>query len=281
MEFTSIAELYAQKPKADPDDYIGDDGLLYCGRCRTRKQFRHFVPVMNREMTVTVACDCARAAYEAAEAERRQRERLEHVKQLRKQGVGDESYRRMTFVADDGGGDREAAGIACRYVQHWPKMLEGNVGLVFSGEPGNGKTFYASCIANALIDQGIPAMITTVPALIAAMAADFEARKPEILQRIKEVDLLVLDDVGVERKTGYTSEKLFEIIDARYRAGKPLIVTTNVSLHDIQNPATLEYKRVFDRILELCQPVPVRGRSRRGEIAKNKSDYARALLRGE
>lgn len=278
---SEFEKVFEHKAKVEPGDYTGEDGLLYCGKCRTRKEYRYFHSLFNRDWVSPVACDCASAAFEKAEEERRQYERMERAERLRGAGVGDESYRKMTFAADDGGGDREAAGVACRYVQHWQAMKDGNVGLVFSGEPGNGKTFFASCIANALIDQGIPAMITTIPALIAAMAADFEAQKPEILRQIQDVDLLVLDDVGVERKTGYTAEKLFEIVDARYRSGKPLIVTTNLSLGEIQNPSTLEYKRVFDRILELCQPVPVRGRSRRGEIAKCKADYARALLRGD
>ena len=277
----SINALYAQKQKAAPDDYIGEDGLLYCGKCQTRKVFRHYVPFLKREVDAPIACECRRKEIEQAEEAERQRARMEHIASLRRAGIGDESYRRMTFAADDGGGDREAAGVACRYVQHWEKMLEGNVGLVFSGEPGNGKTFFAACIANALIDKGVPAIITTVPALITATSADYEAQKPDILRQIKDVDLLVLDDVGVERKTGYTAEKLFEIVDARYRAGKPLIVTTNLKLAEIQGASELEYKRVFDRILELCQPVPVRGRSRRSEIAKGKAELARALLRGE
>lgn len=274
--------IFDRRATAEPGDYSGEDGLLYCGKCRTRKEFRHFVEFFNREMIEPVACDCQRAAYEAKAEERQRREQMERIAELRKAGVGDESYRRMMFAADDGGGDRNAASIACNFVQHWEAMREGNVGLLFSGEPGTGKTFFAACIANALIDKGVPAMIATVPSLATAMSADFEAKKPEILAQVKSVELLVLDDVGIERRTSYMAERLFEIVDTRCRAGKPLIVTTNLGLSEIQDQISnpLEYRRVFDRIMELCQPVVVQGGSRRSGIARSKAEYARELLVG-
>lgn len=265
------------RPKAD---YVGEDGLLYCGKCRTKKQFRcdagHFAGRI-----LNCACECQTKAYEREQEELRKQWHDERVRELREAGIGDESYKRMTFDTDDGAGDRAAMNTAALYVEHWDVMRDENIGLVFSGETGNGKTFLASCIVNALIEREIPAMITTVPALITAMSADYEERKPEILWQIGAVDLLVLDDVGVERKTGYAIEKLFEIVDARYRSGKPLIITTNLSLTALRKPSELEYKRVYDRVLEMCQPVSVRGGSRRDEIAKSKSAIARKFLCGD
>lgn len=266
----------------DSGDYIGEDGLLYCGKCHTRKQTRIFVPLFNEDRVVYSVCDCQLAEQNAQKEAQARRVQMERVAALRKAGVGDENYRRMTFSADDGGGDRAAFKVANDYVRNWQAMREGNVGLLFSGEPGSGKTFCASAIANALIDAGIPAMIATVPSLATAMSADFEAKKPEILAQVKSVDLLVLDDVGIERRTSYMAERLFEIVDARYRSGKPLIVTTNLGLAEIRDTKSnpLEYRRVFDRIMELCQPVVVQGGSRRSGIARSKAEFARDLLIG-
>lgn len=265
------------RPEAD---YVGEDGLLYCGKCRTRKQFRcgsgHFAGRI-----LSCVCDCKKKAYELEQERQRKEWHAMRVKELREAGVVDGSYKWMTFDADDGAGDRNAMNKAILYVEHWDEMRDENIGLMFSGETGNGKTFLASCIVNALIDREIPAMITTVPALITAMSADYEERKPEILRQIETADLLALDDVGVERKTGYAMEKLFEIVDARYRSKKPLIITTNLSFQALRNPSELEYKRVFDRLIEMCQPVPVCGGSRRSDIAKNKSEIARKLLCGD
>lgn len=92
------------------------------------------------------------------------------------------------------------------------------------------------------------------------------------------MQFLVLDDVGIERQTGYMAEKMFEIIDARYRSRRPLIVTTNLTLEEISNPQQMEYKRVFDRIVEMCQPIHVSGEGRRKAIAREKSNKAREIL---
>ena len=88
----------------------------------------------------------------------------------------------------------------------------------------------------------------------------------------------MLDDLGTERQTSYAAEKMFEIIDARYRSRRPLIVTTNLTLDEISNPQQMEYKRVFDRIVEMCQPVHVSSEGRRMAIARKKSEKTREIL---
>lgn len=266
--------------RVDSGDYIGEDGLLYCGKCHTRKQTRIFVPLFNENRVVYSVCDCQLAEQNARKEEQARREQMEHVAALRKVGVGDEKYREMLFSADDGGGDRAAFKVANDYVQNWEAMREKNVGLLFTGEPGTGKTFLAACIANALIDKGYPAMISTVTSLVSAISANYEAKKPEILDQIKSVELLVLDDVGAQRDSKYMAERLFDILDARYCAGKPLIMTTNLGFSEFRNKVSVprEYQRLYDRILELCQPVVVKGGSRRVGIAKSKAEFARELL---
>jgi DNA replication protein DnaC len=54
-------------------------------------------------------------------------------------------------------------------------------------------------------------------------------------------------------------EQVYNVIDARYRSGKPMIVTTNISLYDLQNPGDLIHKRIFDRVLEVCAPIMLNG----------------------
>lgn len=227
--------------------------------------------------TVSCRCDCEMREERLRAEEAERREAAERAGRLREEGVADDGYRRMVFAADDGA-DPRTGRIARRYVEKWPEIRAKNFGLLFSGEPGNGKTFFAACIANALIDRGYPALISTVPALIAAFASDYGRERARILAQIADADLLVLDDVGTERRTGYTAEKLFELVDARYRARKPLIVTTNLSLEAIRNPADLEYKRAFDRIIEMCTPVVVSAPSRRPGIALRKQAEVRELL---
>ena len=69
-----------------------------------------------------------------------------------------------------------------------------------------------------------------------------------------------------------------EIIDTRYRSGKPLIVTTNLTPDELKNPTDLRYKRVYDRVLEMCFPIQVEGKSRRQEKAQNKREQFKSLI---
>ena len=99
------------------------------------------------------------------------------------------------------------------------------------------------------------------------------------LDRLARYTCILLDDFGVERGTEYAQEQIFSIVDARYRAKRPTIITTNLSLHDLENPQNLSYSRIFDRILEMC---PVRlcvsGASRRAGLADERRKLARELL---
>ena len=82
--------------------------------------------------------------------------------------------------------------------------------------------------------------------------------------------LLIIDDLGAERGTEYAVENVFNVIDRRYRSGKPLIITTNLHLSMLTNEQSLDKKRIYDRILELCIPVCVNGASKRTATAKEK-----------
>lgn len=256
-------------------DYM-ENNLLICGNCHTRKQMRLDVPGVGLR-TVPVLCKCGIERRDQEEARQKAIKEMEYIDKLRREGISIDKYRKMTFAADDGLSP-DLMNIARGYVENRAEMLRENIGLLFHGDTDGGKTFLAAAIANAMIDHCTSAMITTIPELITAMSRDFEANKADILGKIARVGFLVLDDVGFERQTSYAAEKLYEIIDTRYQAHRPLIVTTNLSLDEIANPTQMEYKRPFERIVEMCQPVYVPKAGRRKAIAQEKSKIARRIL---
>lgn len=273
----AAAEARRASEPGHADDYPDADGLLMCGKCHTRKQKVLDIPCGIGLRVVPVMCRCECIAREEEEARKKAQEEQERIEKLRRVGITTEKYRYMTMAMDDGG-DQKMRSIAERYVAKRADMFRENIGLMLHGDTGGGKTFWAAAITNAMIDNGMSAMITTIPQLITAMSKDFEANKYEVLDKIARVGFLVLDDIGFERQTSYAAEKMYEIIDTRYQARRPLIITTNLSLEEITNPQQMEYKRVFDRIVEMCQPVHVKADGRRKAIARQKSERAREIL---
>lgn len=170
----------------------------------------------------------------------------------------DLAYRNTTFEKDDRP-DNVLSKASRSYAEKFQPTLEQH-GIMFSGNVGTGKTFYACCIANAVIDRGYTAWVTTLQPLIRALY-DYDSANKTI-DRIRKVDLLVLDDLGATAQNDYTMDRLFEIVDARYRSGKPMIVTTNLNPDEARN-MNLGMRRIFDRLTQRCKSVVVDGESRR------------------
>lgn len=173
---------------------------------------------------------------------------------------------------------------AKRYVEHWKEMREANLGLLLWGQPGNGKTFAAACIANALLqsDRNFPPTVrmTTLGTILNKFPGLSAQDKEFYLNQLLTCDLLILDDFGMERQTDYAREQVFNLIDGRYLAQRPLIVTTNLSLNHLKTTTDLEEKRIFDRVLEMCVPVYFGGGSLRPDRAKAKMEQFRAITGG-
>ncbi len=107
--------------------------------------------------------------------------------------------------------------------------------LVLYGPYGCGKTHLAAAIANAAVDRGIPTLFLTVPDLLDDLRATYEQSAPETYQermeKIREVTLLILDDLGSHADTPWAQEKLFQILNYRYINRLPTVITTNVPPH--------------------------------------------------
>lgn len=267
------------KTKESPGDYTGKDGLLYCGQCHTPKQKRLDSNPMTGKpgpVLVPIACQCMRLK---ADEERRRQEREQFgmkVKQLWEDGISYPEGLCYRFSGDDRRNARLSD--ACRrYVDQWEAMRADNIGVLFYGSVGTGKTFFASCIGNGLLDRLVPVAVTNFPRLLNLLQGTQDRQR--LLDRLSAYKLLIIDDLGVERDSSYAAEQVFNVVDARARSKLPLIVTTNLTLEELEHPASMQYARIYDRILELC-PVRLKmtGTSRRVENAERRKETARKLL---
>lgn len=250
-------------------DYV-KDGLLYCGQCDTAKQCRVDFGSGVRIVCCQCACDIRRE--EAERRARQDRERRIRARAMRSVGVPDGKLASCRF---DAAQDTPELQKCRRYADNWDEMKIQNSGLLLWGNTGNGKTFAAACIVNALIDRGIPAMITSFPRILAS-----GMDKQDIVCAARRYPLLVLDDLGAERSSEYALETVYMVIDERYKAKKPLIVTTNMTLDDLCRPKNMRYQRIYDRVLEMCVPVVFRGDSMRRVKAQEKLHRVQEILDG-
>ena len=103
--------------------------------------------------------------------------------------------------------------------------------------------------------------------------------KTEYIRLLNGYELLIIDDLGVERSSEYALENIFGVIDWRYRSGKPLIITTNLPLAQLKQETKIEKKRIYDRILERCVPVKIDGVSRREAMANDNMQTMKSILK--
>lgn len=251
---------------AKEGDYLVD-GLLYCGKCKTPKQVR--LKFFDEVKTPFCLCKCEAERRDREEKERKEEEKRAEIMRMRSYGFPQAEMKAWTFANDDHNNEK-ITNIALNYVEHFEQMKKDGKGLLFYGSVGTGKTYISACIANALIDKGYPCLVTNFARLVNTISGKFEG-KQEYIDSLNNYTLLVIDDLSAERNTEYMNEIVWNIIDARYRSGKPLIVTTNLTAQELNSPAEISKQRVYSRLMEMCIPLEISGKDRRKQ--KLRDDY--------
>lgn len=127
--------------------------------------------------------------------------------------------------------NEQAYDIAVEYVHNWDKHKANGEGLLFEGSCGTGKTHLAVAISLALIQQGVPVVCKTSIDMLSDIKQcyqkDSTVSEEEVVGVYKTVDLLTIDDLGKEQATEWSVSVLYNIINERYEAMLPTIITTN------------------------------------------------------
>lgn len=256
-------------------DYRNGNGLLMCGKCHSEKECTLTKPDGTTK-TVHCACKCSVAQHEKEAEEKRKRDRMQYLDSMRRTGFPDAEMREWTFAKSDHT-DQRNENIARKYVANFDAMRKQGTGLLLCGQVGTGKSFLAACIANELINQGTPCLMTNFSRIISRVSEKFGGDQ-KYLDDLNRFDLLIIDDLGAERDTEFTWEKVMNVIDARYRAGLPLIITTNFEPKDFADRGDIRRQRVFSRLKEMCILLEVKGTDRRSKKMQDKLETAKSLL---
>lgn len=274
--YESALEEVARRAEQTPAEGYIEGGILHCKVCHEPKEaFVRWFGGVQRKVRIT--CKCQRDAEEELKRREQEERTQRRIKRLRKNGITDALYLKNTFAADKNP-ESTVSRVSRNYVEAWELMKQGGHGMLLYGPPGTGKSFYACCIANALIDRGTFAFITSVPRIL-EYRGGYE-NEGSMRSELASAELLVLDDLGAERDTAYALEKVYDVVDLRYRTGKPLIVTTNLTQEEMEG-ADIQRRRIYDRVLEMCDMrLKLDGTSHRAETALRKRQEAAKILSG-
>lgn len=165
-------------------------------------------------------------------------------------------FRTRTFESFQPSQDsRHALEVCKRWVSKFPHAS--GIGLILHGPVGTGKTHLVSAIVNALHTRKERVLFACVPDLVADFrAAIKDGRSDAIIDEVIAAPVLVLDDLGAERATEYVQEVIPRIINRRYEDLAPTIITTNLSLPELETQITA---RSTSRLVEMCHWLELAG----------------------
>ncbi len=266
---------YVDSHTITEDEYVNEaDGLLYCKKCGTPRQTT--VTIEGKTIHPIMLCECQSEERKREETERKRMQQLRKISAMKTGGLQDEALWGYTFENDKGYNPEIKK--AHDYVEHWEEMKADSIGLLLWGDVGTGKTFFAGCIANALLDRGIPVLMTNFARILNTLSGLYSGEKNRFIEDISKYSLLIIDDLGVERNSEFALEQVYSVIDGRYRSKLPMIVTTNMELSELKNPTDLAHSRIYDRVLEMCVPIRINNRNIREINAGERMRQARRLL---
>jgi DNA replication protein DnaC len=166
----------------------------------------------------------------------------------------------------------ERASGVVRTVRAFVRELEANLdagrGLWLFGGPGTGKTTLAMIVSKAALDAGRTVAIYSLPRLLAEIRTTFDDDAvhsyTSLLDKLTEVDLLHIDDVGAEKSSDWVLEQLYAIVNARYEEERSVIITTNLTDRDQMVEQIKE--RTVSRLEEMCEVLPLYGEDARRRV---------------
>ena len=261
----------------------------FCGEDYVKNENKYFAALpkgIKKELEYIPRCDCLEKN-RAEELEKLEKKRVQEcmknkLKKCLDISVMDKKFINSRFENADMSSSHMQ--LAKRYAENFLKK-DKKEGLLFYGGVGTGKTFASACIANYLMEQGETVIVINLGLYLNKLTIEWGEGEKIILEQTEKCDLMIIDDFGAEKEldknqTGWRAEKIYNFIDGRYRSEKPLIVSTNLNFSEDRNRCEITEKfstqgqnRIRDRIIDMCFPVRIAGKSRRGMTQERFSEF--------
>lgn len=284
----SMASRWLAEQVVNDGDTYDDNDILICGKCgEPRQEFRDFPDPTKEEpgrqtiIKTTRMCKCDRDRAEEEKRQKELQENMERVRTLKKYSLMDAKFQNATFNNFQVTKANQKNLKYCkRYATGFDEMMKKHQGLLLWGGVGTGKSYAAACIANYLLEHKISVVMTSFVKILELIQKDRD-EESNFISRLSNAKLVIFDDLGAERNTSYALEKVYNIIDSRYLSGLPMILTTNLTLQEMQEETDIQYARIYDRIFEVCYPMQFTGESFRRQAAFNKFSEMGKFFEGE
>lgn len=279
--------------KAAPLQVPGPASCEFCGRKLD------YIAVLNRvdriyeweverwsQVPLRCSCEQAKSKWDAADAEKQrlaeeeQGRRKEAERKAKAERQMAESGMKARFLARtfenfyiDTPGRAKAYRISKEYADNFAAHSANGDGLYIEGTFGTGKTHLAAAIAIQLMEQGKIVIFKTADDLLRDIKATFDEsgrEEQKVLARLKGCDLLVIDDLGKEQATDWSTAKLYSIINDRYECQKPIVITTNFNEDDlvaVESPKGVgghRIRAILSRLHEMCRLMTMNWQDWRG-----------------
>ena len=186
------------------------------------------------------------------------------TKKFESMSIIDNKFKESTFESSDL--EESYMKLAKLYADKLIEKNGTNQGIIFYGNCGTGKTHASSCIANHLMINNKGVLVISLSSYLTKLRTEWSELEIKVIDLVKDCDLFIIDDLGTESKTEWVMEKIFTLIDTRYRSGKAMIITTNLKYDKDLNKCEIKKafgERVRDRIEEMCFPKLVTSSSKR------------------
>lgn len=233
-----------------------------------------------------ITCKCEKKAMEEKKKVDEAKEKQLRIDKLMTNSLMDKKFRSSTFEKwDYSKGTKQMHELGNRYANNFKKCKEEGLGLLIYGKPGNGKTYLSSAIANNLLERFVPVICVSINGLLSRIQETYnkwgKEAESDIIRGLCNADLLIIDDLGTEKRTEWSKAMIYNIIDSRYRSNLPLIISSNLNINPKEQNgilAELYDRRTEDRILEMCTPILNNQKSIRIDEAKKKTGILKQIL---
>lgn len=243
----------------------------FCGEVRRYIPLEHPLrPGVILQWQYPPRCDCPGATeyWEKYDAERRRqaeeerlaaerKRRQEKIERLYRSSQMPARFLTRTFENFQVTPETKGAySIAKQYVENFEEHAKRGEGLLFSGTVGTGKTHLAAAIAIELMNRGVPVLFGNIVNLLSRIkqtySEDSRESDSQVISVMSSVDLLIIDDLGKEKKSDWVDQVLYTIINNRYEDYKPMIITTNCTMAELEEKIG---RAGVSRLCEVCRGV--------------------------